>query len=89
MALPGRLQLFPSPLEHRGAPHLTAPHRPGTKGYAEHSSGSAPVLKSPRLGAGLLNIVISSMSPVEAFPLMGLLNLDYVEKKERGRHFAV
>lgn len=75
--------------EHRGAPHPTPPHDPGTKGYPELSSGSTPVLTSPCLGAGLLNIVISSMSPVEAFSLMGLLNLDDVEKKERGRHFAV
>lgn len=31
------------------------------------------------------------MSPVEAFSLMGLLNLDYAEKKEgeRERHFPV
>lgn len=89
MALPGGTQLFPSLLEHRKDPHLAPSHDPGTKGYIEHSSGPMLVLESPRLRVGLLNIVISSVLPVEAFSLMGLLNLDYVEKKERGRHFAV
>lgn len=89
MALPEGPQLCPSLLKHRGAPHLAPPPDPGTKGYIEQRSGSTLVWKGPRSGAGLLNIVISSMSPVEAFSLMGLLNLDYVEKKEKGRHFAV
>lgn len=45
-----------------------------------HSFRSSLALKALIWDSDLLNIVISSVSPVETFALMGLLNLDYGKK---------
>lgn len=71
-------------MEHRGGPPFNTPTRPWQES-AECRAYLVPHSEASLGEKNALNIIITSVPPVETFALMGLLNLGCITRKEGTR----